>query len=394
MTRHDMNSIPFSYSVKVNNRFNELSLLDREPDELWTEIRDIITEEAKKQIPRVRTKKRPTWLSENTLRIAQQRRAAKTKNDKQRFKHLNAEFQRKARKDRQKQLNKECMVIEENNKKGKTRDLLKKVREIKSNFTPRNATIANKEGTQINDGKQIKNRWKEYTEALYKCDDIDTPIHSTNRDYYEIEPEILPSEVKWAMDTINKNKAPGIDGIPIELIQTLGEDSINTITTLCQQIWKKKQWPNDWKRSIFVPIPKKPNAKDCSNYRTIALIPHVSKIMLKIIQRRLQPYIERELPDVQAGFRKGRGTRDQIANSRWIMGKAREFQKEFFLCFIDYTKAFDCVNHAILWKVLQEVGIPMHLIELIKNLYTNKEATVKTEYGNTDWFNIEKGVRQ
>lgn len=116
--------------------------------------------------------------------------------------------------------------------------------------------------------------------------------------------------------------------------------------------------------------------------------------MLKIIQRRLQPYIERELPDVQAGFRKGRGTRDQIENLRWIMEKAREFQKEIFLCFIDYSKAFDCVRHTRLWNVLQQIGIPQHLIELIKNWYANQEATVKTEYGNTDWFNIGKGVRQ
>ena len=121
-------------------------------------------------------------------------------------------------------------------------------------------------------------------------------------------------------------------------------------------------------RSIFTPIPKKGNAKECSNYHTIALISHASKVMLKILQARLQQYVNRELPDVQAGFRKGRGTRDQIASIRWIIEKAREFQKNIYLCFIDYAKALDCVDHHKMWKILKEMGIPDHLICLLRNL--------------------------
>ena len=116
-------------------------------------------------------------------------------------------------------------------------------------------------------------------------------------------------------------------------------------------MWKTQQWPQDSKRSVFIPIPKKGNAKECSNYRTVALISHASEVMLKILQARLQQYVNRELPDVQAGFRKGRGTRAQIANIRWIMEKAREFQKNIYFCFIDYAKAFDCVDHNKLWTV-------------------------------------------
>ena len=138
----------------------------------------------------------------------------------------------------------------------------------------------------------------------------------SNEDDYEAEPDILRSEVEWTLGALNKGKAPGVDGIPIELVQVLVNNAIKTITTLFQQIWKIKQWPKELKRSIFIPIPKKHNAKECSNYRTIALPSHTSKIMLKIIQKRLQPYSEREIPDVQAGFRKDRGTRDQIANLR------------------------------------------------------------------------------
>ena len=164
--------------------------------------------------------------------------------------------------------------------------------------------------------------------------------------------------------------------------------------SVCQQIWKTQQWPQDWKRSVFIPIPKTSNAKEYSNYHTIALISHASKVMLKILQTRLQQYVSRELPDVQAGFRKGRGTKDQIANIRWIIKKAREFQKNICFCFIDYAKAIDCVDHNKLWKILKEMGIPDHLICLLRNLYAGQEATVRIGHGTIDWLEIGKGERQ
>ena len=136
--------------------------------------------------------------------------------------------------------------------------------------------------------------------------------------------------------------------------------------------------------SVFIPIPKKGNAKECSHDRTLALISHASKVMLKILQARLQQYVNGELPDVKAGFRKGRGTRDQIVNICWIMEKAREFQKNIYFCFIDYAKAFDCVDHNRLWKILKEMGISDHLTCLLRNLYAGQEATVRTGHGTTD----------
>ena len=149
--------------------------------------------------------------------------------------------------------------------------------------------------------------------------------------------------------------------------------------------------PQDWKRSIFIPIPKKGNPKECSNYRTIALISHASKVVLKILQARLQQYVNREIPDVQAGFRKGRGTRDQIANICWIIRKAREFQKNIYLCCFDYAKVFDYVDHNKLWKILQEMRILDHLTCLLRNLYASQEAILRIWHGTTNWFQIEKG---
>ena len=145
--------------------------------------------------------------------------------------------------------------------------------------------------------------------------------------------------------------------------------------------------------SVFTPIPKNGNAKKCSNYHTVALISHASKVMLKTLQEKLQQYINHELPDVQAGFRKGTGTRDQIANIRWVIRKAKEFQKNIYFCFIDYAKAFNCVDHNKLWNILQEMGIPDHLTCLLRNLCLGHGSTVRTMHGTTDWFpNIERST--
>ena len=146
-----------------------------------------------------------------------------------------------------------------------------------------------------------------------------------------LEPDILECEVKWALGSITMNKASGGGGIPVELFQILRDDPVKVLHSICQQIWKTQQWPQDWKRSVFIPVPKKANTKQCSNYHTIALISHTSKVMLKILQAMPQQYVNRILPDVQAGFRKGKGTRDQIASIHWIVEKAKKFQKKCLL---------------------------------------------------------------
>jgi len=160
-----------------------------------------------------------------------------------------------------------------------------------------------------------------------------------------LEPDIMECKVKWALGSMTTNKASGGDGIPVELFHILKDDVVKVLYSICQQIWKAQEWPQDWKRSIFIPIPKKGNAKESPTYHTIALTSHASKVMLKILQARPQQYMNYELSDVQAGFRKDRGTRDQIANIHWIIKKAREFQKNIYFCFIDYAKDFDCLDH-------------------------------------------------
>ena len=193
-------------------------------------------------------------------------------------------------------------------------------------------SIKDRNGMDLTEAEDIRKRWQEYTEELNKKDLHDPYNHDGVITH--LQPEIMEFKVKWAIGSITMNKASGGDGIPVELFQILKDDAMKVLHSTCQEIWKTQQWSQDWKRSVFIPIPKKGNAKECSGYHTIALLSHASKVMLITFQARLQQYVNHELPDVQAGFRKGRGTRDQTANIpniHWIIKKAREFQKKHLI---------------------------------------------------------------
>ena len=173
-------------------------------------------------------------------------------------------------------------------------------------------TIKDRNGMDPTEAEDIKKKWQEYTKELYKNDLHNPDNHDAVITH--LEPDILECKVKWALGSITMNKASGGDGIPVELFQILRDEAVKVLHSVCQQIWKIQQWPRDWKRSVFIPIPNKGNGKECSNYPTIVPISHVSKIVLQILQARLQQYLNHEIPDAQVGFRKGRGIRDQIAN--------------------------------------------------------------------------------
>ena len=193
----------------------------------------------------------------------------KKRSEKERYKHLNVEFQRRARRDKA-FLRDQCKEIEENNRMGKTRDLFKKIKDTKGTFHAKMGSIKDRNGMNLTEAEDIKKRWQEYTEELYKRDLHDPGNHDGE------------CEVKWALGSITTNKASGGDGIPAELFQILKGDAVKVLHSICQQIWKIQQWPQDWKMLVFIPIPRKGNAKECSNYGSIALISHTSKVMLKI----------------------------------------------------------------------------------------------------------------
>ena len=187
------------------------------------------------------------------------------------------------------------------------------------------STIKDRNGMDLTEAEDIKNKWQEYTEELYKKDLHDPDDHDGVIPHQE--PDMLECEVKWALGSITMNKASGGDIIPVELFQILKDDAVKVLHSICQQIWKTQQWPQDWKRSFFIPIPKKGKAKECSNYHTTALVSHASKVMLKILQARLQQPVNCELPDVQAGFIKGRGTKIKLPTSTGSLKKQESSRK-------------------------------------------------------------------
>ena len=233
------------------------------PEELWTEIHAIVQEAGIKTILKKKKCKKAKWLSEEVLQAIMKRREVKGKGEKERYTHLSAELQRIARRDKKAFLNDQCKEIQENNRMGKTRDLLKKIRDTKGNFHAKMGTIKGRNDMDLIEAEDIKKKWQEYTEELYKNN-----LHGLdNHDVVitHLEPGILKHEVKWTLGSITMNKASGGDGIPVELFQILN-DAGKVLHSVCQQI---KQWPQDWKKLVFIPIPKKGNPKECSNYSKV-----------------------------------------------------------------------------------------------------------------------------
>jgi len=208
---------------------------------------------------------------------------------------------------------------------GKTRDLFKKIRDTKGTLHAKMGSIKDRNGMDLTEAEDIKKRWQEYTEELNKKELHDQDNHDGV--ITDLEPDILECEVKLPLRSITMNKASGGDRIPVELFQILKDDAVKVLHSICQHIWKTQQWPQNWKRSVFIPIQKKDNVKKCSNYRTVALISYTSKVKLKILQTRLQQYVNHELPDVQDGFRKGRGTRIKLPTSAGSLKKHESSRK-------------------------------------------------------------------
>ena len=275
---------------------------------------------------------------------------------------------------------------------GKTRNLFKKIWSYQGNISCKDGHDTCRNSKDLTEAEEIKKQWQEYTETLYKIG-LNNPDNN-NSVVTQLELDILECKVNWALGIIMINKTSGTDWIPAELFQIWKDDANKVLHSICQQVWKTQQWTQEWKMSVFIPIPKKSNAKECSSYHTVVLLSQDSKVMFKIFHSRLQQYVNQELPDVQAWLRKGRGTRSQIANIHWIMKRAREFHKSIHFFFIDYTKAFECVDYNKPWKILKEMGTTDDFICLLRNLYVGQEATVGTRHRTMNWFKVGKGVHQ
>ncbi|CAK1589260.1 unnamed protein product [Parnassius mnemosyne] len=325
-------------------------------DTKWTTIKNISFDTRKETQQQNYCSPRKAWISEETWKAINERKNLLTRrySKNAQYNTMPAKVQRLYRRHYNQYLNSICEDVEDHAKTMHTKDLFLRVESITREFRPKTWAIQDGKGTLLTKIDHVTERWRLYCQSLYKDDRRSSGPLSLSE---ILEPEILESEVREALRNIKTNKSAGTDSIFAEELKSLGETGIK-ILELCNQIWSSGKWPRDWTESLLISLHKKGSTKICQNYRTVALISHGSKIMLHIIKGRLQPYLQRQIPNEQAGFVKGRGTREQIVNIRQLIEKSREFNVPIMMCFVDYSKAFDCVRWDCLWKILIEMGVP------------------------------------
>ncbi|KAI8493303.1 hypothetical protein Bbelb_293070 [Branchiostoma belcheri] len=395
-----------AYNIEVCNRFEALNLLqeERTPEEFSESFAEAIKAAAEKVLGKAPRKANHPWISQETLDLIDRRRELKarrtTLSGELLYREVNKRVQSEARKDKARWLEEQCAEMERglggNSSLRKSYSIIKKVRR---GFQPKQRNIRSEDNRVLTDLQSILQRWKQYCEQLYSdntshSDSDDEQDTSSEKSGDESFPEILEAEVEHAIKRLPKNKAAGVDDLPGELLKTDNPAVITALCCLCNRILQTGDWPTDWVRSVFITIPKKPGTTDCSEYRTIALISHTSKILVRILLNRMEKVADQEFAEEQMGFRKKVGTRHQVFNISILMEKARESNVKLFMAFIDYKKALDSVRHRTLWKILKDMGVSRYLVNSLQQLYRRQQAAVRVEDELTDWFQVTKGVRQ
>ncbi|CAH2107939.1 unnamed protein product [Euphydryas editha] len=342
--------------------------------------------------------KKKIWISDSTWELIERRKEIKIKGLQNpdvvaEYSKLCKSIDRHCRRDKNCFLQNVCTDIEQHSVKFQTADLFKKVRLLSRQVKPKIWVVEDEDGKLLHDFNDIADRWRRYCEELY-WDDQRNSVSSPDWNSLTLEPNILRSEITSALHHIKPNKAPGPDDITAEILKSLGDTAINSLHTICNKIWTTGVWPRDWTETVILPLHKKGSTRNCSNYRTLSLMSHASKILLHILNNRIRYYLNWQIPQEQAGFVKGKGTREQILNVRQLVEKAYEYNTPVIMCFVDFSKAFDCVKWNKLWTVLQELGVPYHLIALLQMLYVHTQAKVKIDRTISNPLNLGKGVRQ
>ena len=363
-------------------------------EKLWALIRESITQMADNICGKKEQEKQQPWITTEILQKMTERRNLKNRNEtesKNQYKEINKSIRRMCREAKEEHYKTMCKELEELDKKHCAK-LYTEIKKLKPKKTIAKVGLLGKDGKMIQEEVDKLSRWKDYVEELYN--DNRENIDLIQEDHEKELVEISESEVKDCISQLPNNKATGIDEIPSEFLKQLGPNGITKITQLINKIYKTGVFPKDFLISTFIPLPKVTKANKCEDHRTISLIAHASKILLYVIKKRITPIIERHLAETQVGFREGTGTRDGIFLLRTIGERRIEKNVNTFLCFIDYTKAFDRVQHHKLLKIMEDIQIPFHERRLIRNLYYNQKAHVRYDNGTTEDFDIRKGVRQ
>ena len=386
------------YNVEIRNAYSKLSnqTIEQTPEDQnevekkWGIIKESLNTSLRTVLPNKHAMKKKPWMTDDILMKMEERKKCKNI-DSDKYKQLNKEIEKICRQTKEKWYADQCEEIELLEKQYKTREMHKKVKDLTNRNSRKTASgyIKDKNGKLLFDQEDIAIRWAEYITELYNDDRGEMPSFEVTSGK-----NIMKEEVELVIKSMKEKKATGPDGLSTEALKALDDQNVDMITDLCNTIYNSGKIPTDLKHSVFVTIPKKSRAQDCSSFRTISLMSHVTKLLLKVIQRRLTDKIDQEVSRLQSGFRPGVGTREGIFNLRTICERALEVRKDIYICFIDYAKAFDKVKHSEMIECLSEIGINDKDLQIITKLYWEQTATVRTENGVTKEFQIKKGVRQ
>ncbi|KAI5743600.1 hypothetical protein M8J77_020048 [Diaphorina citri] len=370
--------------------------------EEWNTVKNTIVNALERSVGKQSKIPKKEWITQEILDKMEGRRQLKNNNTeegKKLYKKMNNELRRETDKAREQWMEEQCERIEELEKYSKTEEMYKVVK----NLTKKKPTVINKQGMKKKNGvitsdvEENKTVWVKYIKELYDTEaneEMDDVENENECEHDKIGTKIEIWEVKKAIKELKNNKALGSDGIPAEALKTLGISAVSRITELINKIYDTGIWPEDLVKTILVPLPKKPNATECKDYRTISFICHLTKAITKILMKRIEGKIEDNMGDDQFGFRKGRGTRDAIACVRMLSERILDVNRELYVCFVDWEKAFDRVNWNILLRVLREIDLNWKERRLIRQLYKGQKVVVRVEEEETEEIIIGRGVRQ
>ena len=372
------------FRISVQNKFSALEEIE-DVEQQWEKLKTSINDAAKEIIPERTTKAKKKWMTEEILNLMEDRRI--NKNNQDEYERLNKEIRHKCNLAKETWLKEQCEEMENQNSK----DLHRKIKDLCHTKTGGSTgCLKSKDGNIIMDKDKILERWTEYIGDLYNDNrDEDRRIESNNDG-----PSIMEEEVSTALKKMKDGKAVGPDNITTEMIKALEGFGITTLTKLINNIYDTGHIPSDLSKSIFIALPKKPNANECKNHRTISLMSHVTKILLRIIMMRIRNKILPEIAQEQCGFIEGKGTVNALYIIRTIIERALEVQKDLHLCFIDYTKAFDKVKHNNIIVILEALNIDGKDLRIIKNMYWEQTAAIRIKNEISEFIQIKRGVRQ
>ena len=390
-----------AFQAEIGGQFAPLTILGAEEmdtDKFTTAFNDGMTQTASKILGKRRRIKKP-WVTSDILDACDERRALKNRRFEPegavRYKDAKCKVKKMMKEAKEKWIDECCGDIENSLTRNNSKKAYQLVKDLTKEKHAKVTTVKDKSGKCLTEEPDILNRWTEYCCELYNHNSEGDPAVLDSPDTASDDPfPILKEEVEVAVKSLKKGKAPGIDNIPAELVQAGGDCTIDALTKICNKIWKTGVWPTPWTQSLVITLPKKGDLQQCQNYRTISLISHPSKVMLKVILNRLKPQAEEIIAEEQAGFRAGRSTTEQIFNLNILCEKYLQHQQELHHVFIDFKKAFDRVWHAALWATMRKYNISENLVKTIQQLYDKACSAVLINGDVGEWFRTTVGVRQ